>query len=76
MKLKTKKYTQKDFAALFTCLDQPGVSRLLSGIDEVSWPLAAELSQLFPGRDVIGWKNATKEYLKDLYEQHPKKRDS
>jgi len=69
MKQRNKKFTQKDFAAMFTCLDQPGVSRLLSGTDKVSFPLAVELSKLFPGKDILGWKNASTQELNNLYEQ-------
>jgi hypothetical protein len=69
MKQKIKKYTQHNFASLFTCLDQPGASRLLSGIDKVSFPLAVELSQIFPAKDILSWKNASKEDLNRLYEQ-------
>lgn len=68
MKRRYKKYSQYDFAALLE-IDPSRVSRLLNGIDPVSWPVAAKLSQLFPGRDVIGWKNATKEDLNRLYQQ-------
>ncbi len=39
------------------------VSYILNGGRKVSWPVAEKLSQIFPGRDVVGWKNATPEEL-------------
>jgi len=69
MRHKTKKFTQKTFAALFTCLDQPGTSRLLNGIDKVSSPLAFELADIFPGKSAKECKHATKEDINTLYNQ-------
>lgn len=69
MKTKTKKFTQTDFANLFTKVDQPGVSRLLSGIDTVSFPLAVELAELFPSKGILAWKQANKEDIRRLFNQ-------
>jgi plasmid maintenance system antidote protein VapI len=68
MKRRYKTYTQNDFAELLG-IDQPRASKLLKGIEKVSFPLAVELARLFPGRDIIGWKNATPTDLTRLYNQ-------
>ncbi len=39
------------------------VSYILNGKRPVSWPLAVKLAKEFPGKDVVGWKNATPEEL-------------
>ncbi len=65
---KYKKYTQIDFGNTLN-IDQGRVSRLLNGTEKVSFPLAVELSKLFPSKGILGWKNATKEEINCLYEQ-------
>jgi predicted transcriptional regulator len=68
MKRRYKKFIQKDFADLLG-ISQPMVCRLLSGEEKVGFPLAVTLSKLFPGKDILGWKNATAEDIKRLYRQ-------
>jgi len=45
-------------------IHQSDVSRILSGERKVSWPLAAKLSEILPGKTIQQWKNSTPEELK------------
>lgn len=42
---------------------------ILTGQRPVSWPIAEKLTRLFPGKDIIGWKNASPEELKRAFTQ-------
>jgi plasmid maintenance system antidote protein VapI len=66
MKKRYKIFTQEDFGAALG-IPQPRVSRILNGIEPVSWQLAVVLDSLFPGKGVVGWKHATGEDMKRLY---------
>jgi len=68
MKRRYKKYTQEDFAELLE-IEQPQVSRLLKGIEKISFPLSVKLSRLFPGKGIMEWKESTNEDLKNLFDQ-------
>ncbi len=69
MKKRYKKFTQTDFANLFTKIDQSGVSKLLKGSIKVSSPLAFELADIFPNKTAQEWKHATKEDLNHLFNE-------
>jgi len=45
-------------------IHQSDVSRILSGARKVSWPLAEKLADLFPGKSIREWKQATPEELR------------
>jgi len=45
------------------------LSMLLRGERKISWPLSQKLAELFPGKDMVGWKNATPEDLKRAFSQ-------
>lgn len=66
--------TQTDIAEYFkfkygTKINQVRISRMLSGLEQISWPFANDLAQEFPDKDVRGWKYATQEDLKRAFEQ-------
>ena len=50
-------------------MHQSDVSRILNGKKPVSWPLSQKLATIFPGKDVVAWKNATSEELKKAFSQ-------
>ena len=65
---------QNDIATYFnekygTKLDQARISRILGGLEPVSWPFAHALSLEFPGRDVASWKTASLEDIKRAFNQ-------
>ena len=66
MKKRYKIFTQEDFGVAIG-ISQPRVSRILSGVEPVSWQMAVALDGLFPGKGVVGWKHATGEDMKRLY---------
>ncbi len=66
MKRRYKAYTQEDFGQMLG-IPQCRVSRILNGVEPVSFPLAVVLDGLFPGRGIVGWKNATGEDMTRLY---------
>lgn len=67
MKRQNKIYRQEDFGAMLG-IPQCRVSRLLNGAEEVSFPLAVKLDQLFPGRGIMGWKTAAAKDVQRLYD--------
>lgn len=60
--------TQHDIGKILGC-SQPTVNLILTGKRHVSWPLAASLAELFPGRTIQQWKKATPEDLKMAFAQ-------
>lgn len=52
-------------------IHQSEVSRLLTGKRNVSWPLAARLSEMFPGKTTQQWKDASPEDLRRAFAQLP-----
>lgn len=61
--------TQNDIAAVIGTVDRTYVNKLLKGQRPVSWPLAARLAELFPGRTIQQWKNAKPDDLKRAFAQ-------
>tara|TARA_B100000614_G_C14501067_1_gene474694 strand:+ start:1063 stop:1278 length:216 start_codon:yes stop_codon:yes gene_type:complete len=49
---------------------QAMVSMLLSGKRSISWPLAQKLAAIFPGKDIVTWKNASPQELRRAFEQY------
>jgi len=66
--MKTNKQIAKEFG-----LDRSYVSRLLSKEEKrrraVSLSLAIKLTQLFPSRDFVYWKNASRDVLLSAFNQ-------
>jgi plasmid maintenance system antidote protein VapI len=60
---------QKQISTLVN-IDQSEVSRILGGKRKISWPLAQRLSEMFPGKDIVGWKNASPEEFKRAFAQY------
>jgi len=60
--------TQTEISNLLGC-SQPTVNLMLNGKKKVSWPLAQRLSELFPCKDIVAWKNSTPHELKRAFEQ-------
>ncbi len=54
--------TQNDIAKHLNVTDST-ISYIFTGKRSISWPLAVKLAKEFPGKDVVGWKNATPEEL-------------
>ena len=61
--------TQNDIAAAIGTVDRTYVNKLLKGKRTVSWPIAARLAELFPGRTIQQWKKATPDDLKRAFAQ-------
>jgi len=47
------------------------LSMLLAGKRPVSWPLAAIMSERFPGKTIQQWRNATPKELEVAFKQLP-----
>jgi plasmid maintenance system antidote protein VapI len=47
------------------------VSMILNGKRDISWPLAARLSEMFPGKTTQQWKEATPDDLRRAFAQLP-----
>ena len=60
--------TQEQIATLLE-RSQPTISLMLSGKLKVSWPMAARLAEIFPGKTIQQWKQATPEDLKKVFAQ-------
>lgn len=65
-----KTIKQKDIAAALN-IDQALVSRMVNGKQAVPWPLARRMSEMFPGKDIVGWKEASPTELKRAFAQLP-----
>jgi plasmid maintenance system antidote protein VapI len=64
----TAMMTQTKIAAVLKC-SQPTVNVMLTGKRPVSWPIAVRLAELFPGKTLQQWKEATPEDLTLAFEQ-------
>jgi len=59
---------QKHIAEILR-VSQPTINLVLTGKRKVSWPLAQKLSNLFPGKTIAQWKNASPEELRIAFSQ-------
>jgi plasmid maintenance system antidote protein VapI len=62
------KLKQKNISRILGASDA-FVSMILNGKRAVSWPLAARLSDIFPGKTTQQWKQATPEDLRRAFAQ-------
>jgi plasmid maintenance system antidote protein VapI len=46
---------------------QPTISLTLAGKKKVSWPMAERLAEMFPGRSIKQWKNATPDQIRAAF---------
>jgi len=65
---------QKEIANYFKSkygarIDRIRISKMLRGIEPISWPFASNLAMEFPGRTTQQWKTATPEDLKRAFAQ-------
>lgn len=57
-----QRITQKEIIRKFDGeIDQACISRVLNGLEQVSWFMASKLSDLFPGKSIKEWRKATGE---------------
>jgi plasmid maintenance system antidote protein VapI len=64
------KLKQKNISRILG-ISQPLLSMVINGRRDVSWPLAVRLTELFPGKTIQQWKDATPEDLRRAFAQLP-----